>query len=931
MTGKIINIPLSENIIDFTSDYLLRKQGNIGLISGGKRPFLFIKRKLAMTIGKSFYSPAFFTNDDFIEKTVFDNTNYSKIPDIEAAYILFQIIEREVPALLKGGKSFADFMQWAFEILSFIEQMDLENVSEKQLKNIKVNADIGYDVPDSINDLLKNIFRIREKFHLELEKSFKTTKGFSFLKAAEMPHSVLAGNFDELILMSPFYLHKTELEIYKKIYELNKLTVIVHGDPNRFSALKKIYDLLVYPMPPAIEESPDFKLNIYSAADDQSQAALLKNLISKFSNKDLDKTAIIVPDSKTLQPVIAEISAITENYNVSAGYPASKTVVFDLLNAIIAAQQSKKGKYYYSADIVNVLTNPLVKNMRFFAASSVSRIVTHKLVDALDSSSESTLSGRLFISFQDIFKDKNLMEEINVSVAKAWKPLEKNTLENILQRMFSELFLQWEKGETLKDFADNLLCFIEDLLNNSVLQSYPLNSEAVEILISAAESLKYGEVAKIKFSQEDILNIFKDLIENSKIALPGSPLKGLQILGLLESRNLSFENVFIVSMSDSIIPAIKKESPLIPKDIMYALGIEMAKKEYEIQEYHFERIIAGSKSLNLIYSESEQEERSRFIEKLMWKNQKESGKFDSIEVKSFIVPEMMIKSGSKRKYIKTAAIKDYLKKMSYSHSKIDTYLRCKLEFYFKYIIGVDEGIEVGREISDSDIGIFIHRFLNKIFHENLKLSDIQKPDFLKHYMTKLDLEFESSFDLKFREDAFLIKKVLSYRMENLLKYERERSYDHIYKCEVSYKDKIETSSGKYDIECIIDRIDSVSGQYIILDYKSGAVQTPFVSRRFEEMLADGFERKTIKKAVKSLQLPLYKYIFEKSNKNVLMCGIYGIKESAIYNFSDQKEVYDKCIDIIRHIVDEINTEEFFEFDESDRENCEKCKFFYLCR
>lgn len=934
--SQIINIAASENIIDFICSYVKGAADKKAFISGGKRQFLFIKKKLAETAGKAFVSPAFFTSDDFIESIIFDNTDVVKIPDIEAAFMVYEAVASEAPGLLKGKKSFSEFLQWALEILSFIEQLDLENVSEDKLKNIKANADIGYDVPENINDLLKNIFKIRKTFHSSMEQSSKTTKGYSFLKASERDFEKISVSFDEMILIAPFYMHKTETDIFKKIYAGGKLTVIVHGNPKRYDTLKKIYDGFGVSVPILEEAEPEPELNIYSAYDDQSQAALLRNLISDISPEKYDKTVVIVPETKLLQPVMAEISAVTDNYNVSAGYPAAKTAVFTLLKSIAAAQLSRKKEKYYARDLIKVLSNPLVKNMRFFGDASLSRIVAHKLEQSFDRNSNSSLAGKIFVSFDDIYCAEAVLKEISKSSAGASGYINEDKLKNVLSDMFDTLFIGWEKPETLGEFADELRRFTEKLCELSIVSSYPLNCEAIEVIISLSRQMKYGRVSQERFNQSDILNIFGDLIKNEKISLPGSPLKGLQILGLLESRNLSFENVFIVGMTDSAVPSVKKESPLVPKDIMFALGIEMAKKEYEIQKYHFDRLISGTKKVNLIFPDNEKEERSRFIERLAWSKQLKNKDINAANTISFAPAPLNIKSGEKRKYEKSGEIKSYLKEMKYSYSKIDTYLRCKLEFYFKYVLGLDEAAEIGAELSGSDMGSFIHEFLQCVFYEGMSSSELKKPDFKDRFTAKLNDLFESRSDLKFREDEFLIKKVLDYRMTKLLDFESRRDYDNIFRCEKKYETTLETDKSVYNLECVIDRIDCKAGGYMILDYKTGRVETPVLSKNFDKLMEAGITRENIKKAVKSLQLPLYKYIFERCEKpNACGCGIYNVKKSEIFDFfsnaADADSVYAQCVEIIKYILDEIIHEQYFEFDKNDGINCKSCKFFYICR
>ena len=933
MFGRIINIDASENIINFTADYIFKSDRKIALISGGRRPFLFIKKQLAEKQKKAFFPPEFFTNNEFIERVIFDNTELVKISDIEAAFMIFEIVKNEVPQLLNGKISFASFMDWSFEILSFMEQVSLEDVSEEKLKAVKANAEIGYDVPDNINDLLKNIFKIRNSFYNSLEKSSKTTEGRSFLKASAMGPELLVGNFDEVILMVPFYLHKTEIEIFKKIYSVGKLTVFIHGNPWKYETLVSLYSAFGEPLPNAKNERHEYKLNVYSAFDDQSQGALLKNLISGYSENDLDKTVIIVPDSKMLQSVISEVSIVTGHYNVSAGYPAEKTSVFSLLDAIVKAQLSKKGRYYYSKDVMKVLANPLSKNMRFFGENSISRIVAHKIEEALDQDSKSSLSGKMFVSFEEIVGEKQLVDEISLTVTEAWKYVASKKIVEILKEIFDIFFVSWEKINTLDNLSYILSGFFGKIYSLSATSAYPLNIEVMGLLLSLAKDLKFGEVSRAEFSNEDVLNIFKKMIRNKRIALPGSPLNGMQILGLLESRNLSFDNVFIVGMTDSAIPAVKKEYALVPKDIMYALGIKMAKKEFEIQRYHFNRLIAGAKNLSLIYPDNEKDERSRFIEALIWNKQLENKDIDIVKTNKFVLPKFSAKQLVKRKYAKTEEIREYLKNMFYTYSKIDAYLSCKLKFYFMYVLLLDEGMEVGRELSGSDIGNFVHSFLKDALYEELNGEKLMTSEFEREYFKKLENSFDNSPCFKFREDAFMIKEVLVYRMKNILYYERQRSYKNIYGCEREYISNIETTSGEtYKLKCRIDRIDTDGKDYMIFDYKTGAVSDKIVLEKYLELMSDDFGRQNIKKAISSLQLPLYKYIFEKETGfAVLNCGIYDIKKAKIIEFPEKREVYEKCVDVVKIVLDEINGGENFEFDEKDKVNCEVCRYLYVCR
>jgi CRISPR/Cas system-associated exonuclease Cas4 (RecB family) len=118
---------------------------------------------------------------------------------------------------------------------------------------------------------------------------------------------------------------------------------------------------------------------------------------------------------------------------------------------------------------------------------------------------------------------------------------------------------------------------------------------------------------------------------------------------------------------------------------------------------------------------------------------------------------------------------------------------------------------------------------------------------------------------------------------------------------------------------------------MLFDYKTGNASNSIVPNKFFDTMSNGFDRQNIKKAISSMQLPLYKNIFEKETGfAVLECGVYDIKKTEIIKFPKKKEIYDKCIDAVRSLLDEINAGEIFEFDEEDKVNCKICEYFYIC-
>ena len=112
----------------------------LAIVFGGKRPSLFVKRALHQKIKTSFYSPHFFSMDEFIKYIVHKKEVLQTSVDLDQCYLLYHLAQKHAPQILAGRETFAQFLPWTREILSFIDHVDLEDVSDDKLRNIQDNA-----------------------------------------------------------------------------------------------------------------------------------------------------------------------------------------------------------------------------------------------------------------------------------------------------------------------------------------------------------------------------------------------------------------------------------------------------------------------------------------------------------------------------------------------------------------------------------------------------------------------------------------------------------------------------------------------------------------------------------------------------------------------------------------------------------------------
>ncbi|UCD15356.1 MAG: hypothetical protein JSV34_06485, partial [Candidatus Omnitrophota bacterium] len=233
MQERIVTYGLEENLIDNIADLLIEKfckDGNdfsrVACVFGGRRPSLFLRKKLSGKIKKPYLPPPTFSMDEFVEYILGE---VKKIKDLDCAYFIYELIKKEAPSILGARDSFSQFLGWGSEISSFIEQLDLEDIGDQALVSIERSAEIGYEVPQSINVLLQHIVKIRQRLHQMLDKDNLYCRGNMYLKASHIIDNCAFDEFDVIIFCNCFYLHATEERIIKTIYDKGKGILIFQG------------------------------------------------------------------------------------------------------------------------------------------------------------------------------------------------------------------------------------------------------------------------------------------------------------------------------------------------------------------------------------------------------------------------------------------------------------------------------------------------------------------------------------------------------------------------------------------------------------------------------------------------------------------------------------------------------------------------------
>lgn len=881
--------PFLENLTDFIDENYVKPGkdlSRLAIVFGGKRPALFLKRHLAERIGTSFYPPQFFTIDEWMSGLVRRSEAFQPIQDLDNCFLLYTLAREVTPQILKGRETFAQFLPWTREILKFIEMLDLEQVEDSSLTNIQANAAIGYAVPEDINRLLRHIVALRQVYHKRLKTEKTYGRGLQYLRAAELVSEIPLEEFDQILFCNFFYLNRCEEAVIRDLHERKKATLIFQGDERRWPVLRrnaKIFGCPIQEADPSTlrQESwriaqdvalktkekngqglrpptPEFQLHLYSAFDLHSEVGLVREILKDISRRE--KTVIVLPEAGHLTPLLSEISERSENYNVSMGYPLRRSSLYSLLEFVFKAQGSRKDGRYYTKDYLKVLKHPFVKNLKLIEDPSAARILIHKIEEVLTGKERTKISGMLFIDLPEVAASDEICD-LTLEMLKRLKvAVSRKDLQILLKQIHALLFGQWGALETFADFARVLEDFLDALTHKSFMSRYPLNMNIAERMYAIIDELKGASFREEAFPQEEIFRIFDSKVAGEAVSFKGSPLKGLQILGLFETRSLNFENVIVMDVNEGILPRLNLYEPLIPREVLVSLNLNRLETEEEIQRYQFMRLISSAKNVHLVYQENKEKEKSRFIEELIWEEEKKASTVavTSARFEAKVEPP-------KKEIPKTPEIVAFLKNMTYSASSINTYLKDPMEFYTSYVLGLREKEDLLDEPEARHVGTFVHGLLEESFQPFLGKKPEISAGFRKTFARRFEQRFEETFGRGMTSDAFLLRSVLEERLNRFLdneEFNEERQIEELVYLEHRFEETITLPAGPVKFKYIIDRIDRLKdGTMMVIDYKTGGLnQMPKPVRQIAGM---EFSRESIRDAVRSFQIPLYFFYLDR--------------------------------------------------------------------
>jgi len=402
-----------------------------------------------------------------------------------------------------------------------------------------------------------------------------------------------------------------------------------------------------------------------------------------------------------------------------------------------------------------------------------------------------------------------------------------------------------------------------------------------------------------------LFRLIRKMLRSMRIPFSGEPLAGLQVLGILETRTLDFDNVIVLSANEGTLPKPSEKPSFIPYNLRAGFGLPTPEHHDAIYAYYFYRLIQRARKVALVYDASsgglQTGERSRFLHQLFYEMKpgieelQVGSSISQIPVKSVIIH----KTGE---VIKT--LSGYLgdSGRSFSPSAINEFLNCPVKFYFHYIAGLPQPKEVAEDVDARLFGNLIHNSLRRIYEQFGK--ELVTGEKIRTVRNDEELIY-NAIDRAFCEELFgdkdgtgnrkpagynlLVRQVLFTYIKQFLNTEinsapfivrslEERHYVSIPIVAIGRESKV-TVGG------VIDRIDQKDNSLRILDYKTGGVKDRFNS---VESLFSGGEKER-NDAV--FQVLLYSYVYDKLHPGEnIVPGLFFLRQCHQDNFSASIEM-----------------------------------------
>ncbi|MFT4668679.1 MAG: ATP-dependent helicase/nuclease subunit B [Ulvibacter sp.] len=844
------------------------------LILPSKRAGGFLKNYLRQTANKTSFAPTIISIEEFIEEL-------SDLKIIDTTELLFKSYNVYLTTNPDQEKDdFETYTSWATTIIGDFNEIDRYLIDPGPFFNyLSSIQDVNHwNVSNEKTPLVENYLKFWNSLN-EFYERLKTSllmeglgyQGLVYRKASEdIEHYINNEPNKKHVFIGFNALNNAEQSIFQELLEHSNTSIYWDieaylFDDNKHSASyflnKYISDWKYY------QANPPNKFGNYYQEEKQfqfvevqknvGQAKYVGELLSKYSSDKLNKTAIVLADEKLLIPIINSLPTNIGSVNITMGVPISTFQLTTFFELLLASHLYPKPSLYYK-DVLSILNQP---------AATLLIPDTTKIIGAINSQNISHLTLESLHSFS----------------------------EPEYRQLIEEIFGNWQNDSTIA--ISNCLHLLEligtKLVDNPIEHSVSIELYQIFSKISSLDT-SFSYLNSIK----TVSSIFSEISASTSLDFKGDAYNGLQIMGILETRVLDFENVIITSVNEGVLPAGKSNTSFITHDLKHQFGLPKYTEKDAIYTYHFYHLLHRSKSITLLYNNQSDginaSEKSRFIYQL----EIEKHPNHSID-KIILAPQIKIENKEAKSISKTENVMARLKEISkkgFSPSALSSYVRNPIDFYFQKILKVSEFEEVEEMVAANTLGTIVHDTL-EAFYKPLESSTLSL-EILSSLKKRIHTEVKKQFEITFKKGTIdkgqnlIIFEVAKRYISNFINFEiaeiKAGNTIKIIQIEATLEVPIQISELDFPVKIggKVDRVDEYNGHIRIIDYKTGNVEQSDLAISNWALITTDYRYS------KAMQVLMYVLMINQQNKvEQVEAGIISFKnlKNGFLKFSSKTE------------------------------------------
>ena len=673
------------------------------------------------------------------------------------------------------------------------------------------------------------------------------------------------------------------------------------------------------------------EVHYIASSTENAQARYLPQWIRTNLTTPEKETAVVLCNEALLQPVLHSLPAEVKHVNITMGFPLSQTPVYSFLIALLDLYTHgfnfKSGRYTFQS-VITVLKHPY----------------TRQLTDQAELlEKELTRNNRFYPLPGELGKDEFL--------TRLFTPLSGNL--NLCIRLSETLQLVAGIYQETTPENENTDAF-NQLYRESLFKAYTTINRFRTLI----------EEEELTVQPETLRRLLVKVLSGTNIPFHGEPAIGMQVMGVLETRNLDFRHLVLLSVNEGQLPKSGGDSSFIPYNLRKAFGMTTIEHKIAVYAYYFYRLLQRAEKITLIYNTSSdglnRGEWSRFMLQFLieWPHSITRQFLEAGQSPKGTSPIIVEKTPDVMRRMQSLFDVRANPRAKFSPSALNYYLDCPLKFYYRYVAGLSAPDEVSAEIDSAKFGSIFHyaaehiykdltahgsvinkEALEALLHNEVKLQDYVDAAFKKLFFNVPQNERPEYNGVQLINSAVIVR-YLKQLLQNDLRYAPFTFVAS--EKEVDEPIDIHTPKGviKSRIGGIIDRMDSKDGTLRIVDYKTGGdadtppnVESLFVpDKKRSNYVFQTFLYAAIMCRKQTLKVaPALLYIHRAATETyspVIQMGEPRKPKEPVEDFSKYEEEYRERLQILLEEI--FNPEETFTQTEI-QDKCTYCDFKALCK